>query len=96
MGDFSSRMYYDDHSEAKLGKVKDPLVRLIKWIKSRSSKEKGAMGCLGGMLVSSHSSSFVLQKGLKCARHPLQMGFCAFQSCCPRIACPAHGGTREA
>ncbi|BDA51668.1 ER lumen protein-retaining receptor [Coccomyxa sp. Obi] len=44
-------MYYDDHAEAKLGKVKDPLVRVIKWIKSRSPKEKGAMGCLGGVLL---------------------------------------------
>ena len=44
-------MYYDDHTEAKLGKVKDPVVRVIKWIKSRSPREKGIMGCLGGLLV---------------------------------------------
>lgn len=47
-------MYYDDHTEAKLGKVKDPVVRVIKWIKSRTSQEKGIMGCLGGLLVSSN------------------------------------------
>lgn len=44
-------MYYDDHTEAKLGKVKDPLVRVIRWVKSRTQKEKGIMGCLGGVLV---------------------------------------------
>lgn len=50
-------MYYDDHTEAKLGKVKDPVVRVIKWIKSRSPREKGMMGCLGGLLVSSHPNT---------------------------------------
>lgn len=50
-------MYYDDHTEAKLGKVKDPVVRVVKWIKSRSPREKSIMGCLGGLLVGSHPIS---------------------------------------
>lgn len=55
-------MYYDDHPEAKLGKVKDPLVRVIRWVKSRTQKEKGIMGCLGGVLVISTLLIF-LSKG---------------------------------
>ena len=46
-------MYYDDRdADAKLGKVKDPIVRAIKWVKSRSQKEKGIMGLVGGITVS--------------------------------------------
>jgi hypothetical protein len=46
-------MYYDDRdADAKLGKVKDPIVRAIKWVKSRSQKEKGIMGAVGAITVS--------------------------------------------
>ena len=46
-------MYYDDReADAKLGKVKDPIVRAIKWMKSRSQKEKGIMGAIGAFAVS--------------------------------------------
>ena len=51
-------MYYDDReADAKLGKVKDPIVRAIKWMKSRSQKEKGIMGALGAFAVSAPSAS---------------------------------------
>ena len=47
-------MYYDDKMDAKLGgKVKDPIVKAVKWVKSRSQKEKGFMGCAGAAFVSS-------------------------------------------
>ena len=46
-------MYYDDKADAKLGgKVKDPIVKAVKWVKSRSQKEKGIMGCAGAAFVS--------------------------------------------
>ena len=46
-------MYYDDKADAKLGgKVKDPIVKAVKWVKGRSQKEKGFMGCAGAALVS--------------------------------------------
>ena len=46
-------MYYDEReADAKLGKVKDPIVRAIKWMKSRNQKEKGIMGLIGGIGVS--------------------------------------------
>ena len=46
-------MYYDEReADAKLGKVKDPIVRAIKWMKSRNQKEKGIMGLVGGIGVS--------------------------------------------
>lgn len=47
-------MYYDDNADAKLGKVKDPIVKAIKWVKSRNQKEKAVMGCIGGVAVCSH------------------------------------------
>ena len=48
-------MYYDDKADAKLGgKVKDPIVKAVKWVKGRSQKEKGIMGCAGAAFVSSH------------------------------------------
>ncbi len=34
-----------------LGKVKDPLVAFIRWVKSRSPREKVAMGAALGVLV---------------------------------------------
>lgn len=40
-------------ADDKLSKVvKDPLVGLVKWIKTRSPKEKLLMGCLAGVVVS--------------------------------------------
>ena len=45
-------MYYDEReADAKLGKVKDPIVRAIKWMKSRNQKEKAIMGLIGGIGV---------------------------------------------
>jgi ER lumen protein retaining receptor len=38
-------------SDDTLGKVKDPVVAIIKWVKSRSSREKLMMGVAAGMLV---------------------------------------------
>ena len=51
-------MYYDEKADAKLGgKVKDPIVKAVKWVKSRSQKEKGIMGCAGAAFVSSHQTT---------------------------------------
>lgn len=54
-------MYYDDKADAKLGgKVKDPIVKAVKWMKGRSQKEKGIMGCAGAAFVSSHPQTALL------------------------------------
>ena len=48
-------MYFDDRNERnddKLGKVKDPIARAIKYLKTRSPKEKLALLCAGGLTVS--------------------------------------------
>ena len=54
-------MYYDDKADAKLGgKVKDPIVKAVKWVKSRSQKEKMMMGCAGAAFVSSHQPTSMI------------------------------------
>ena len=54
-------MYYDDKADAKLGgKVKDPIVKAVKWVKSRSQKEKMMMGCAGAAFVSSHQPNSLI------------------------------------
>ncbi|GAX80905.1 hypothetical protein CEUSTIGMA_g8340.t1 [Chlamydomonas eustigma] len=55
-------------SDDTLGKVKDPLVALIKWVKSRSSREKLMMGVAAGVLglmilwktIRDHDTLFIL------------------------------------
>ena len=43
--------FYDDRKkDDKLGKVVDPVVRAVKWVQTRSAKEKGIM--LGAAAVS--------------------------------------------
>ena len=44
-------MYFDDRADDKLGKMKDPLAKAVKYIKTRSPKEKLAMVCVAGVLV---------------------------------------------
>ena len=44
-------MYFDDKADDKLGKMKDPLAKAVKYIKTRSPKEKLAMLCVAGFLV---------------------------------------------
>ena len=41
---------YKMGSDDTLGKVKDPLVAVVTWIKTRSAREKLIMGCLAGFL----------------------------------------------
>ncbi|CAL5224074.1 g6699 [Coccomyxa viridis] len=62
-------MYYDDKADAKLGgKVKDPIVKAVKWVKSRSQKEKGIMGCAGAafllfllwLVIEDHDNLFIM------------------------------------
>lgn len=48
----SSRMYFDDRGDDKLGKVKDPLAKAVKYVKTRSPKEKLVMLCICGFVVS--------------------------------------------
>ncbi|KAL6758653.1 KDEL receptor B [Haematococcus lacustris] len=38
-------------SDDTLGKVRDPIVAVVRWIKTRSVREKTIMGCLLGILV---------------------------------------------
>lgn len=38
-------------SDDGLSKVKDPILNAIKWLKSRSPREKTAMGAVAGILV---------------------------------------------
>ncbi len=33
-------------------RIKDPLVAVIRWLKSRSPREKTILGCIAGVLVS--------------------------------------------
>eukprot|EP00884_Botryococcus_braunii_P004352 jgi/Botrbrau1/13918/Bobra.136_2s0010.1 len=44
-------MYYDDKKDDKLGKVRDPIVKVVKWAKSRSQKEKAILGGIGALLL---------------------------------------------
>jgi hypothetical protein len=44
-------MYYDDKKDDKLGKVRDPIVKIVKWAKTRSPKEKAILGGIGALLV---------------------------------------------
>lgn len=39
-----------DHDD-KLSKVKDPLLSAVRWLKTRSPKEKTILGCIAGFLV---------------------------------------------
>ena len=47
-------MYFDPDNRAddKLGKVRDPIAKAAKYMKTRSPKEKLVMLCAGGLLVS--------------------------------------------
>lgn len=40
-----------DNDSGKMGKVRDPLVALVRWVKSRTTREKLYLGILGGFLV---------------------------------------------
>ncbi len=48
-------MYFDPENRAddKLGKVRDPIAKAAKYVKTRSPKEKLVMLCAGGLLVRS-------------------------------------------
>ena len=52
-------MYFDDKTDNKLGKVRDPLAKAVKWVKTRSPKERLALLCLGGLLVSANRQKSV-------------------------------------
>jgi hypothetical protein len=39
-------------SDDTIGKVRDPLVAVVRWVKSRSPREKLYLGALGAFLVS--------------------------------------------
>ena len=45
-------MYFDDRADDKLGKVKDPIAKATKYVKTRSPKEKLIMLIVAGILVS--------------------------------------------
>lgn len=49
-------MYYDDKKDDKLGKVRDPIVKITKWARSRSLKEKAILAGIGALLVQSLSA----------------------------------------
>lgn len=49
-------MYYDDKKDDKLGKVRDPIVKITKWVRSRSLKEKAILAGIGALLVHSLSA----------------------------------------
>lgn len=45
-------MYFDqDRADDKLGKVRDPIAKAAKYVRTRSPKEKLVMLCLGGLVV---------------------------------------------
>lgn len=39
-------------ADDKLSKVRDPMLNAVKWVKTRSPKEKMAMGVVAGLVVS--------------------------------------------
>jgi len=44
-------MYFEDRSDDKLGKVRDPIAKAAKYMRTRSPKEKLVMLCIGGLVV---------------------------------------------
>jgi hypothetical protein len=45
-------MYFEDRPDDKLGKVRDPIAKAAKYVRTRSPKEKLVMLCIGGLVVS--------------------------------------------
>ena len=73
-------MYFDDKADDKLGKMKDPLAKAVKYIKTRSPKEKLAMLCVAGFLVRKWKAvSYVENDTGKLVMHMLdkQLYFCS-------------------
>ena len=60
----SSRPMQQQPADDKLAKVRDPLLQAVKWVKSRSQKEKLAMGCVAGLLVSPYMRWYGVGVGL--------------------------------
>ena len=54
------RMYFDDRKDDKLGKVKDPIAKATKYVKTRSPREKLIMLVVAGILVSRSVNEFGL------------------------------------
>ena len=70
-------------SDAKLGqKVRDPLLAASRWLKRRSDKEKTALGCVAGVLVSFvdlHAHAFMTASHVPChANDQHDQGICEY------------------
>ncbi|KAK9814293.1 hypothetical protein WJX72_003536 [[Myrmecia] bisecta] len=67
----------------KLGKVKDPLLAVSRWVKKRKPAEKLALGCVGGILllfllwavIDDHDNLFVMAEAV----HFLGIGLLAYK-----------------
>lgn len=70
-------------SDDTLSKVKDPVLAVIRWVKSRSSRDKFILGCLGGILlllilwrtIEDHDTLFILAE----VSHFLGIGVLAYK-----------------
>jgi ER lumen protein retaining receptor len=63
-------MYFEDRSDDKLGKVRDPIAKAAKYMRTRSPKEKLVMLCIGGLVglillwlvIEDHDNLFVMSE----------------------------------